>query len=396
MNESDYSNLFNKEKPFDSNDSKAMDNNYSDKVLRGNSPETSVSKFLQGIRNEAGLETDYYKGLYRSNNVAKSRSDIYNNGDTTEQPLLNKTFRFGIKNPYGAISTAKEFIFFTKPDLNIIERDNDTGLVITDSNNIPHLSPGLRSGFWQDMFNSKKRIIELLQSSYGNHTDDPFNHLLQNMVISNLDIPSLDAPTVETSTNMYGISFSYRGSSEESDDGKEFSLEFKDDKYLNVYSYFRAYEEYETEKHHGTVQPWKPYIEYKILHDQIAVFKFIVDEDMETILYYGKYYGVFPTSLPRDAFSTDTFDNGISYTINFKSAFYEDMRPEIIDDFNSISNSLYQKCKYFVRPYNPVMGRSDCRPAKAAYIYKDTLSKTAKQHPNGYVYKLLWKGDDEA
>ena len=114
------------------------------------------------------------------------------------------------------------------------------------------------------------------------------------------------------------------------------------------------------------------------------------DEDMETILYYGKYYGVMPKSLPRDVFSTANFDNGLSYSIDFKAAFYEDMRPDIIADFNALSKDYYKSLPYRVDVYNNILDRTDNRPAKAAYVEKyKTLNS-----PNGYVYKLKWKGSD--
>lgn len=362
------------------------DNQRSRNVVTGNY-DLSQAKNIKNASWTNNSVTNGFEGMMHSNHILK-RQDLY--GNDAASPLFYKTWRFGFFNPYGSISTSREFLFFTKPDLNIISRNDTTGLITSESLNV-----GLSSGFWQDMLNSKKRIIELLQSSYGTHKDDPFNHLLQNMVNSNLEVPSLSAPTIETPTNMYGVGFSYRGSSEESDDSPEFSLEFKDDKWLNVYMYFKAYEVYETEKHHGTVRPWKPYIYKKIIHDQIAIYKFIVDEDMETIIYYGKYYGVMPTSLPRDIFSSDNFENGLSFPITFKAAFYEDMTPEILEDFNALSKPFYNRQKYRVDVYNDILDRSDNRAATAALVEKDTTSPAAKQSPNGYLYKLKWRGSDE-
>lgn len=331
-------------------------------------------------------DINIYDSLYHSANMRRTRAEIYNS--STGGALFNKTFRFGLYNPYGAITNAKEFIFFTKPDLHLYKDDEA-------SKQSPTRNEGLESYFWDDMFSHKDRIIRLLQASYTNDAyPDPFNHLLQNTVVSNLEVPSLNAPSVETSTNSYGVSLSYRGSSEESDDGPEFSLEFKDDRYLNVYSFFRAYEEYETLKKHGILVPQKRYILNKVIHDQFSIYKFIVDEDMETIIYWGKYYGVYPTSLPRDAFSNDNFQDGLSFSINFKAAFYEDMRPEILYDFNTLGKDLYKNCKYRINVYNNRMGRADGRAAKVAYVVKVLGDKRALQNPNGYYYKLAWRGDD--
>jgi hypothetical protein len=310
------------------------------------------------------------------------------------------------------------------------ENDDMGVLEAYDTLGIPHsdewlLNPGLLNAFWDDMYKSKSRIIKCLQSSYFEEgekytRDDPFIHLLANQVNTNLEIPELSADVVETAVNRYGTSIFYRGSSEPSDDGLSFSLEFKDTKWLDVYYFFRAYEEYETAKHLGTLIVNPEYIRDKVLYDQMAVYKIIVDMDMETVLYWGKYYGVTPMSLPRDTFSSDTFDNGLSYSIQFKAQFYEDMKPEILKDFNDLTEPLFgapgkngeYKYKkdpkgkgyerepedgvslYDLRPYNPVLGRVDNRPAITAHIEKCRDSARAQQSPNKYVYKLHWRGVD--
>ena len=190
---------------------------------------------------------------------------------------------------------------------------------------------------------------------------------------------------------MYGVNLSYRGSSEASDDSFSFSLEFRDTRWLDVYYFFRAYEEYETLKHHGLVAPWKPYIEQKILHDQFSIYKFLLDDDMETIRYYAKYYGVYPTSLPRDTFSQSSFENGITYNINFKAAFYEDMNPEILYDFNDLTDVIWREGLYDIEVYNSTLDRVDTRSATAARIVKVSNDS----NPKGFEYKLKWKGDKE-
>ena len=72
----------------------------------------------------------------------------------------------------------------------------------------------------------------------------------------------------------------------------------------------------------------------------MGVFKFLVDEDMETIRYFAYYWGVFPTNVPREAFSDPNFENGLTFTINFKSAFVEDNDPRILSHFNDLMYKL--------------------------------------------------------
>ena len=321
-------------------------------------------------------ETDLLKSAYHASNLF-TRNEI-------KDALYSKTYRFGLLNPYGAISTSREYLFFTKPDLHILNMDDYGCLADTNLNealvNIP---------YWKQLWNTRMNTIKALQLSA--NPSDPFNHLLQNQVSSNLEIPGLSAETIDTPTNMYGVGYSYRGSSEASDDNPEFSLEFKDTRYLDTYMFFKTYEEYETLKHHGVIAPSQYYILNKILHDQFSIYKFIVDEDMETIIYYGKMYGVMPKSLPRDVFSNPNFDTGLSYSIDFKAAFYEEMRPDILSDFNRLSTPLYNAQKYQLSPFNEILDHADTRPGVAACVEKIE----SKYSPYGFDYKLRWRGSDK-
>lgn len=298
-----------------------------------------------------------------------------------EIDIINRRYRFGILNPYETLTNVREYLFFTKPDLNIYPRSNDGGIPSNELNSYLKTQ-----SYWRELSIKFPEIIECLQLS---KSKNPFNHLLGNMVQSNLEIPSLNSDMIDTPTNTYGVGYSYHGSSEASDDSFDFSLEFKDTKYLPVYHFFRAYEEYQTFKHHGLIEPYHQYIIDKILYDHYSIYKFLVDEDGETIIYYAKLYGVKSKSLPRDTFADTVFDNGISYTIDFNAAFFEDMKPHILDEFNDISKEYCDSLPYHIDIHNHELDQVDNRAAKGAYIVK-VKSINA---PGGYVYKLLWKGD---
>lgn len=341
-----------------------------------------------------GFETDidlsnYFKGIYHSSGLWKP----------SEINLYKNYYRFGALNPTFSLANCKEFLFFTKTDLNIYTLD-DAG------------NPGsmnsylLTQPFWQEMALKYKDVIKMLQKSMDT-SNNPFNFLLSNMVQSNLDMPNVSAESIDTPANMYGVNYDYRGSSEASNDSYQFSLEFRDNKYLPVYHYFMAYDDYQTIKHHGYITPWKKYIVEKILYDHFSIYKFLVDEDMETIVYYAKLYGVKPMSVPREAFSNTDFSNGLSYNIDFKAAFVRDMKPFIISDFNSISEKYFLSLPYEIDIHNVTLDRPDNRPAMGAYIEKvnyegegpghyDGNNKgqvSAKYAPGGYVYKLRWRGN---
>lgn len=313
--------------------------------------------------------------------------------------VFTRTYRYGLLNPAEAIGTAREFLFFTKPNLNIIKQNEDADGVEKGAPLYYDEDKGTNLGdmsFWVDLVSRKADVIAQLESCYSStcnpvYKKDKFNHLLQNAVMNNLDVPGLSAESVDTPVNTWGVGYSYRLSSEASDDNPEFSLEFRDTRWLDVYYFFKAYDEYETLKKHGIIRPSIKYIKNKVLHDQFSIYKFMVAEDMETILYYGKMYGVYPKSLPRDVFSNATFDQGLSYSIDFRAAFYEDMNPDILADFNVLSKPLYNDMPYQMKPYNTAIGKADNRPARAAYVVMEHENRKDSHSP--YVYKLRWRGD---
>lgn len=347
---------------------KILHKNYHTKDIVGKHVEKSVQKVMTGD------DDDFFRSVSHSAGIFQ-RDEI---------DLFHKRYRFGILNPYSTLGNCREYLFFTKVDLNIFPRDNDTG--IPSKTLHPYL---LAQPFWRyELLEGYTDVLKLLQ--YSLDSSDPFNHLLENQVQTNLDVPSMTGETVDTPTNAFGVNYAYRGSSEASDDGYDFSLEFKDTKDTVVYHYFRAYEDYQTIRSHGKIRPWYPYIKNKVLYDQCGVFKFLVDmDDGESIIYYGGYIGVFPKTLPRDVFSNTNFDNGLSYSVDFHAAFYDD-KPWVLHHFNNISRSYYNSQPYQIEVYNDVMGRIDNRPAKAAYV----ISKYDSRYKRD-VYKLKWRGSDK-
>lgn len=338
--------------------------------------------------------------------IAKEFGDDYIDKIKTEYGLPRKDeidyfsnyYRFGVIDPYHELQSGREFLFFTKPDLYILKSDS---ALTSELESYP---------FFQDLLLNYKHVIYQLQS-YRGPDRNPFAYLLSNMVDSNLDLPALSASTVQTPTNMFGTSYDYRWTSESSDDGHQFSLEFKDTKFLDTYMLFRAYEEYERLKAQGVVRlsnaedHYRNYIFNKVLHDQFGIYKFIVSDDMETIVHYSYFCGCFFSSLPRDSFNDANFDEGVKYAIDIKCAFMEDMNPMILSDFNNLIssyNTKFTSSSDMVSIYDFENGKTDLLPVSSPIIvrelnYDPSKGYTDKQinnmkssYNNRYVYKLKW------
>lgn len=346
-------------------------------------------------------EEDKYKHMKRSNFMIYDDHRIWD----------RKFNRMQYANPYITVNNTREYLFFTKPDLHIVNVQ----------------TKGLRkelrySSFWREEFARYRRIISDLQVSarrtsntYNGNTKGKENYiahdrhvfipLLTNAVNSTLDLPSVSAETTDTPQTINGTAIQYRKSSTKSDEGYDFSLDFIDAPWLDVYHFFKMWDEYETLKSIGYIGPPQfskdkgdtdestgYYRINKILHDQIAIYKFVVDgDDMETILFYAKLIGCFPKSVPRDAWSSFKGEGYISYSVDWHAQFVEDMNPNILFEFNELCYSYFKrvpdekKFKY-IPPYSENYHEANGGFRKHPYI----VEADAVNAPNSVRYLLRW------
>lgn len=359
--------------------------------------------------------------LLRSNGIF-SRSEIDSN-------IYTKFSRFGVINPYNGLNRTREFLFFTRPNLHIMAsvneaaEDKGNNVSISSDNLYSELASNL---FFQDLAMRHRNLIPQLQSSYNpDGFKTPFMCLLSNTVSNTLDLPTINGSEIETAANMYGTSIPYRGSSYKSDEAAEFTLEFTDTKYGEVYTLIKAYDEYIRQKADGLIAPpdvsatgltmsykdttsayqnFTRFHKYKELHDRFSIFKIIVDEDMETILYWAKAIGCYFNSVPRDAFSDLREGGPLKFTVDIKAPFIRDRDPMDILGFDSLISRwyggkpnrdnnipIYRDKSDDSGLYGGIMNGEWC---PIPYITTEARSKSA--HPwlapsaMNFVYKLKW------
>lgn len=288
----------------------------------------------------------------------------------------DKFFRFGCLNPSDHLSTTREYIFWTRPDLNILKSDGS-------------LNDALKNdSYFQDCLKRYKPVIEQMQYSL---TKKPFVNLLSGMVRSSFEIPSYSCNDIDGSATSYGDQIRYRGSTLTSDaDGYEISLEFQDTKYLELYTFLKIYDTYENYKQMGVVGPDDYYIFNQKLHDQMSVYKIIVSEDFETIVFWAKGWGVYPKNIPIDVFSNmDVMTDTLKYSVNFHVGWIDDMDPAILSEFHCLGNNPSYKGGNDTIPLYDISNKSvNGVMCRTPYIvYEKSLLNT----PTGGSYKLRWR-----
>ena len=218
---------------------------------------------------------------------------------------------------------------------------------------------------------------------------------------SNLDLSDITVGEEETASNIYATKIFYRKPSDSADEDNEFSIEFKDNKYLSCYLWFKAYDLYEQQKYHGMVTPTDiNYIVYKILSDQMTVFKFIVGEDGETLIYWACLWGCYPKSVPRSTFSDLPTDGNLKFTVNWKATFQQDMDPMILTHFDNLcKEAIATNQGQFVEMnlYDSNIGAVTGRKATIPGISKtqSRVSSDGYDFKPKYDYLLKWYYLDE-
>lgn len=283
--------------------------------------------------------------------------------------------RVPIIDPYNTTTTTFEYVFFVKPDLHLME------------NGSPNTELTNRSSFFADAIDRYPHIVDQLQFSYSmGRNGGTLCPLLTNAINGTLDLPDISADTIETAQNVYGTKMAYRGTSYKSDEEVDFNIDFRDTKFLEVYMWFKMYDEYEKMKWRGQVSPTlQSYIINKILHDQMAIYKFIVAEDGTSLIYWARIMGCFPKSVPRETFSK--LEGEITYSTSWHGQFVKDMDPAILTDFNNIT-APYRSGSMDLDLYDVGTHRFDPTWARCPKIVTRTSTSTLEEKLNKYY--LVW------
>ena len=229
-----------------------------------------------------------------------------------KMPTLNDKLQHGFAH-----------VFFVRPDCNVT------------TNNGRSLTSNLRNNqlFSYCMKQSPKLVRELV---HDNGSNNDFMLSLSNHVsaFSGND-ESLEVGSYGTTYTGYKIA--YGKNNIESKTAGTISVSFFDDKQMHIYQLHKLWVEYISGCYRGEIIPKESSILEKIIDYAGAIYYIITAEDNETILYWTKYYGVFPTNIPVDQFSwatTNVIKNPEDLNINYQYTFKEDFNPLSLTEFN--------------------------------------------------------------
>ena len=238
--------------------------------------------------------------------------------------------RYKIQNPNDALTKAFGHVFFVRPDCNIYA-DGSTG-----ANASPTLADNLKnlSEYYYALQHAPELLRELTQGKAG--YDHEFMMFLSNKAKS---FETSDEYVEDESYGdaLTGHKVAYGKNNIKSKAAGEISIKYTDDKYLHIYHLHKLWTDYISHVYRGKVWPDINYVKNKILDYPTCLYYILTAEDGETIIFWSKYYGVFPTKTPSSNLMFDDSQriSNPEYTISYKYSWKEDFNPLSLVEFNT-------------------------------------------------------------
>lgn len=282
-------------------------------------------------------------------------------------PTLNDAFQKGFAH-----------VFFVRPDCNVL---NNVGTA-------------LNSSFESDpsflyAWKNNPNVVKQLALKNGQKHD--FMLALSNKVASF----SPNDEYIETDT--YGRTFkgwkiAYGRNNVDSKTASDVSISFEDDRTLHIYQIHKLWADYISDVYQGKKSPKPEYIRDKILDYASACYYIITAEDGETIVFWSKYYGIFPTTIPSNqyAWAENNIIKSEKLDIKYHFSFKEDMNPNALAEFNI--NAGVDGSMNYVPTFDPKLGHAGSSWVGAPYIELVT-NNTDPECP--HTFKLRFRPVEE-
>lgn len=265
----------------------------------------------QIVRKSVNIETS--SGL----NVNTSDSFVYEYFD-----------RFYSVQPDYELASLCHYVFMTKPDLNILDK-NGTSLTPVCAN-VPQ---------FQMMLQQSPHVLKsLCQDVKGIKSGTTFIPMLVSRTHA-LQIPDLTINSNNLSQPYTGYLLPYASHAIASTTGGEFDITFREFGDLTIHKLFNTWITYIDGVTRNLWTPNLKYIDndYGIVCDyMVSVYDIICAPDASTILFMVKYTGCVPLSAPNSNLSFNLGDGGQDHdlSIPFRYFYCEVLNPEIFADFN--------------------------------------------------------------
>lgn len=293
--------------------------------------------------------------------------------DRLEISQLNNTAfnRYNIVYPDSLLYGLKGVVFFTRPDLWVTD---DYGNFLDQVQNDPQL-----------YYLSRSNGEVLKQLTYGYSGEHEFIPILCNKCRS-LDIGDETLETSDIGETYIGYKMAYARHSVRSMAGSTFSCKFEETYDLAITHMMQAWCSYESAVYIGSMLPKTEYIGDKILDYACDAYLFLVDRT-NSIRFWTKFTGVFPTNVSKSIYSYDEGSNIHlpEQSITFSYFDRDDLNPESLIQFNR-----HCRLPKMYRPeYDPQLGHGI--PTWSGPPFVELVQEQNGANAKADVFKLRYR-----
>lgn len=277
------------------------------------------SQFIENRNTKPLSSVDDYAMFGQSIQTIKNNLNIF---DENAYRQVNTRFnRYRLPLPDQHLPRTVPYIFFTRPNIKFTSRTNELqGQYGVDS-------------MFRAIYDQNVEIFNNMELQ--SHTQHQFNTILGSMARS-FEVSDEVIKTIDTGETYTGWKMTYGRNSNESNTASQIGIQYIDDKDLRVYYMHKIWVEYINKVYRGDFQPAREMIINKTLDYATAIYYIVCAADGESILYWAKYYGVFPINTPASVFSWThgSPQTAPEFTINYAYSMKVEMQPSILAEFN--------------------------------------------------------------
>lgn len=338
------------------------------------------------------ISTIYTEG---ANGVRENLMHSLGIWDTTPLQYLNLSAtrynRFKLPTPDSVLQKCFAHVFFVKPHCNIKLSSNQKSMDEASHDNAVFAN----NPNYMYAASSSPEIIKELSYDDGNQTSD-FSFILSNAAISfSLNDEYINTDTYGTGYTGYKVAYGKHGV--ESRTAGDFTVTFRDDRNLSIYRMIKLWDDYIDGCYTGTYAPKASTIDDHILDYAGAAYYILTAEDGETILFWSKYYGVFPSTIPSNQYSwsAGTLISQITLDVKFNYSWKEDYNIQAIAEFNynsHLENVISANTVEMVPVYNSNLGTAGRTWVGPPFI--ETVYENGDNYGTGnMVFKLRFRSN---
>lgn len=281
---------------------------------------------------------------------------------------LNRTYGTKIDNtsiyfdrlysviPERELVSTCQYVFFVRPSLNIYA-DNDKG-----GHKLFKLSSKqINAGYHAQSYPAEDQFIRYMQDMHPNTLRSltsqlPGEHDFIPFLVGrteSLQVPDYSIQDYSMTQPYSGHTTPYASHAQKSMTGGTFEATFREDKSYRVHKLFQTWLYYIDAVTTNKFEPKFKYIRHNKMDYATSVYLITCGPDAETILYWQKYVGAFPTVTPNSGLSFNLrgqVDNKVSVTFDYFR--HEPLDPYILVDFNKNAHVTNANSKPYVPVYS--------------------------------------------